>query len=153
MKPQNSTLHLLCLSPIQIGRPMAALTTIEAEEGITILEEAEAMVDLVISILKTSSLRTNLQAHKDHRESNLAFMVRILVVTTNLSIIGQHVKSVESLDTMPLTAIIGWILLTKEKIHLPSLLQWPMPPTPTLLKERVRPGSLTLVLQTISQQI
>ena len=56
MKAQSSTPHLLCLclSPIQIGRPMAALTTIEAEEEITILEEAEAMVDLVISILKTS---------------------------------------------------------------------------------------------------
>uniref|UniRef100_A0A2N9HZK1 Elongation factor Ts, mitochondrial n=1 Tax=Fagus sylvatica TaxID=28930 RepID=A0A2N9HZK1_FAGSY len=85
------------LQSVKKGRPMAALTTIEAEEEITILEEAEAMVDLVISILKTSSLRTNLQAHKDHREPNLAFMA---------------------------------------KIHLPSLLQWPMPPTSTLLKAR-----------------
>ena len=111
------------------------------------------MVDLVISIHKTSSLRTNLQAHKDHREPNLPFMVKMLVVTTNLSIIGQHAKFVESLDIMPLTAIIGWILLTKAKIHLPNLLQWPMPLTSTLLKARVRPSSLTLVLQTISQQI
>ena len=65
---------------------MATLTTIEAEEETTSLEEAEAMVDLVITILKTSSLRTNLHAHKVR--TNLAFMVRILVVTTNLSTIG-----------------------------------------------------------------
>ena len=109
---------------------MAALTTIEAEEEITILDEAEAMADLVISILKTSSLRIILQAHKVR--TNLAFMVRIqvvTVVTTNLSTIGQLAKSVENLDIMPLTAIIGWILLTKAKIHLLSLLQWPMHPT------------------------
>ena len=122
MKAQSSTPHLLCLSPIQIGRPMAALTTIEAEKEITILKEAEVMVDLVISIHNTSLLRTNFQAHKDHREPNLPFMVRMLVVTPNLSIIGQHVKSVESLDIMLLTTIIGWILLTKAKIHPPSLL-------------------------------
>uniref|UniRef100_A0A2N9J670 Integrase catalytic domain-containing protein n=1 Tax=Fagus sylvatica TaxID=28930 RepID=A0A2N9J670_FAGSY len=62
----NSSLAI-CLSPIQIGRPMAALTTIEAEEEITILEEAEAMADLVIlssSSKPVHSLRIILQAHK-----------------------------------------------------------------------------------------
>ena len=107
------------------------------------------MVDLVISIFKTSSLRTNPQAHKVR--TNLAFMVRILVVTTNLSIIGQHVKSVENLDTMPLTAIIGWILLTKAKIHLLSLLPWQVPPM--LLSLTIRTFGLLIQVPLITSQL
>ena len=38
---------------------MAALTTIEAEEETTTLEEAEVVAELAISIHKISSLKTN----------------------------------------------------------------------------------------------
>ena len=47
---------------------------------------------------------------------------------------GQHAKSVENLDIWLLSAIIGWIMLIKSSIHLPSLLQWPQHKMHVLLK-------------------
>ena len=46
-------------------------------------------------------------------------------------------------------ATIGWILLTKAKIHLLSWLQWQMLPTSTSLRAIMIPSLLILVLQTI----
>ena len=103
-------------------------------------------------VILTLSHRTNTHktsSHKVHKDHNLLSMAKILTPLISLNITGQSVKFVERLVIMLQIATIGWILLTKAKIHLLSWLQWPMLPTSTSLRAIMIPGLLILVLQTI----
>jgi len=59
---------------------------------------------------------------------------------------GQSVRFVERLVIWPLIVTIGWIMLIKESIHLPSLKLWPL--HPMLVSLKISPG-LLIVLQQI----
>jgi hypothetical protein len=100
MKAQTLTPHLLCLSLTQTSKTVAIPTSTEAEEGVSIQNEAEEVADLVISTLshRTNTHRTS--SHKVHKDHNLHSMVRILTPSTSQNTIGQPVKFVERLVTM-----------------------------------------------------
>ena len=81
----------------------------EAEETLTIEEVDVVEAPMVNLHNSVPSIIFN--------KVNLALVV--------LDQIDLYEKSVENLDIWLLIAIIGWIMLIKVSIHLPSLQQWP----------------------------
>ena len=84
------------MSLTQTSTTVAIPTSTEAEEGISIQNEADEVADIVILTLshKTNTHRTS--SHKAHKDHNLLSMVRILSLNTT----DQFVKSVERLVIM-----------------------------------------------------